>query len=126
MRSSDEEKTIQVMRLLHPDLEPDDLFNNDSNESLFINDGSDSGDEEKDDISIGILTSASVQRHNHSILRHAYDLVEAVGPKGVMQNDLVEELGLAKLDARCVLRVLLRLQMVDRITKDIDKSRVFV
>jgi hypothetical protein len=125
MLKSDKEKKIQVVKLLHPGLEPDDLFNNDPIES-FNNDGSESDDEEKDDTPSGILSTASVQKHNHSILRQAYGLVEAMGPVGLMQKDMVQQLGLARLEARIVLRVLLRLQMVNKIIKDVGKGRVFM
>lgn len=123
MRHSDNEKSIKVMRLVNPGIEPEDIFGDDEKPTDEI---SDSDDEDRDNASTGILSNAILQRHNDSIVRQAYSLVEATGPEGLNQNDLVAQLGLPQLDARCVLRCLLRIQMVERITKDIDKSRVFV
>ena len=123
MRHTDNEKSIKVMRLVHPDLDPENLFAEDEKPT---EDASESDEEERDNLSAGIMANAIVQRHHHSIIRQAYSLVEAAGSEGVSQNDMTTQLGLAQLDARSVLRALLRLQMVERITKDIEKSRVFV
>jgi hypothetical protein len=123
MRHSDNEKSIKVMRLVNPALDPEDIFAEDEKPN---EDASESDDDERDNVSTGILTNAIVQRHHHSIIRQVYNLVEAAGPEGLSQNDVVMQLGLAQLDARSVLRALLRLQMAERITKDIEKSRVFV
>jgi len=123
MRHSDNEKSIKVMRLVNPALDPEDIFAEDEKPN---EDASESDDEERENVSTGILTNAIVQRHHHSIIRQVYTLVEAAGPEGLSQNDVVMQLGLAQLDARSVLRALLRLQMAERITKDIEKSRVFV
>jgi hypothetical protein len=123
MRHSDNEKSIKVMRLVNPALDPEDIFAEDEKPN---EDASESDDEERENVSTGILTNAIVQRHHHYIIRQVYTLVEAAGPEGLSQNDVVMQLGLAQLDARSVLRALLRLQMAERITKDIEKSRVFV
>ena len=123
MRHSDNEKSIKVMRLVNPALDPEDIFAEDEKPN---EDASESDDDERDNVSTGILTNAIDQRHHHSIIRQVYNLVEAAGPEGLSQNDVVMQLGLAQLDARSVLRALLRLQMAERITKDIEKSRVFV
>lgn len=121
LRNTDSEKKIKVVRLRDPDVDPEDLFGVDEtpdDESL-------DSDEEESVGSSGIL-DASNQRHHHPITHQAYQCVEAAGPDGLKQKELGEKLGLSQLDARSVLRVLKRLDLVDCIVKDVRKNRVFV
>lgn len=121
LRNTDSEKMIKVVRLRDPDIDPEDLFRVDEtpdDESL-------DSEEEESAGSSGIL-DCSKQQHHYSIVRQAYLCVEAAGPDGLKQKELGEQLGLSQLDARSVLRVLKRLDLVDCIVKDVKKNRVFV
>ena len=120
----DKEKVVKAVCLFNPKIELGDVF-----DEVSINDLESESSVENDGTSTtttGLLPNWIVQTHNQSIVRQAYALFEAIGPTGLNENDLSEKLGLPKLDARMILRALVRLQMVDKITKDLQKTSVFM
>ena len=118
----DKEKVVKAVCLFNPKIELGDVF-----DEVSINDLESESSVESDDTSTtGLLPNWIVQTHNQSIVRQAYALFEEMGPTGLNENDLSEKLGLPKLDARMILRELVRLQMVDKITKDLQKTSVFM
>lgn len=123
MKNTDAERTIKVVRLIDPSVDPDLLFEWDETPP---EDGSVISEEQEDICESGILTNANVQEHHHSIIRQAYKIVEASESEGITQAALAEKLGLSQLDARSALRALTRVQLVDCITKEVKKNRVFL
>ena len=118
----DKEKVVKAVCLFNPKIELGDVF-----DEVSINNLESESSVESDDTSTtGLLPNWIVQTHNQSIIRQAYALFEAMGPTGLNENDLSEKLGLPKLDARMILRALLRLQLVDKIAKDLQKTSVFM
>lgn len=122
MKNSELERTVKVVRLIDPSVDPETLF---LTEEAPPEDGSVISEEDETTGS-GILTNACIQEHHHSIIRQAYTVVEASRSEGITQGALAEKLGLSQLDARSALRALTRLQLVDCITKEVRKTRVFL
>ena len=60
------------------------------------------------------------------LILQAYRCVESAGPGGLKQKDLAVQLAVNQLDARTLLRALVRLQLVDSVVKDQAKNRVYV
>lgn len=122
MRNADTERQVKVVRLLDPNIDPETLFQGDDAPP----DGGSLDSDEDEGTSSGILWNAATQRHHYSIVQQAFQCVEAAGPEGLTQGGLAEQLGLSQLDSRSALRGLTRLQVVESVTKEYKKNRVFV
>ena len=122
LRNGDNERQIKVIQLLDPNVDPEDLFRTEDAPDDASLDGL---EEEELMTGTGILNPAHHQ-HHRSLIRQAYMCVEASGPSGLKQKQLAEQLAVNQLDARTLLRALVRLELVDSVVKDQAKNRVYV
>ncbi|CAL4088885.1 unnamed protein product, partial [Meganyctiphanes norvegica] len=114
-KAKDSEKTLRVMELANPDLQPSDVCKQD-------NDG-DHDDDDEDESYPGILDQSKML-WGVGLLRQAYNIVEAAGPDGVSQSDMARLLGQTKLDSRTICRNLQRRNTVHSLMKDVGRQRV--
>ncbi|KAK7085488.1 hypothetical protein SK128_012513 [Halocaridina rubra] len=112
-KGKDAEKTVRVMELVNPNIDPQDVC-----KSEEIAD-----DDEEDDSYQGILDQRRVV-FKVGFLQQAYRLVEDAGPEGVSQSDIARLLGQTRLDARTICRNLQRRNKVHTIMKDVGRQRV--
>uniref|UniRef100_A0A182P3V1 Uncharacterized protein n=1 Tax=Anopheles epiroticus TaxID=199890 RepID=A0A182P3V1_9DIPT len=113
MTKRGEEKLVRVMRLIDPDADVYDAWNRETTEEVGM-DGKD-----------GFLAGADSNSLyvDVPLLQIAYNVVAHHGGKGISQSEMAQEMGLDKLNARGVVKNLLKLKAIESMAVDEGRQR---
>lgn len=105
LKSTGEEKSVRVVKLLNPNLSKDDE------------------EEDDDEEEVGLMDE-SRRRMDRSLMRQAYSIVEQAGPRGIKQGALGCLLAVPSLQARSICKHLVRKQLVRTVLIDVGRQRI--
>eukprot|EP00094_Tigriopus_californicus_P009796 TCALIF_09445-PA protein Name:"Similar to Gtf3c1 General transcription factor 3C polypeptide 1 (Rattus norvegicus)" AED:0.03 eAED:0.04 QI:37/0.71/0.62/1/0.85/0.87/8/0/1945 len=108
----DKEKQVRVVQLINPEVDPESVWQ----------DVRDEMDEDDEDLEAGFIDQ-SKWKLTRSMMHQAYSLLEAMGPRGLSQQELGVQLGLGKLEARTICRNLERRNLVTILLHDQGRQR---
>ncbi|XP_020291475.1 general transcription factor 3C polypeptide 1 isoform X2 [Pseudomyrmex gracilis] len=105
---SSREKMIRVVKMLHQDINVNEIWNR----------------EDKDDEENNVYLDVSHHKFNVSYLKQTNDIIEKSEMEGISQGKLGKKMGLTKLQSRSTLRNLMKSNIIATYMHDVGRQRI--